>query len=164
MPRKRTLTKQSPKKKGAPSRRYKNDPIKRSGFEDKFNTTADMRGWGVAYEPIRLPYIVPEQKKHYLPDFVFDPRALKVVPKITCIDDLRGMIVCETKGLFTAADRKKMLLVKEAYPWMDIRMVFQADNWITKAKKMRYSEWAERHGFMWYVGHAPPADWFVKTK
>lgn len=157
-PKRNRYTKKSGAKKTKPPKR---EPIKRSGFEDDFFMTATLRGWEVAFEPIRLPYVVPEQKRHYLPDFVFDPKALKVLPTITSIEDLRGKIIIETKGLLTAKDRAKMLLVKKTYPWMDIRMVFQRDNWVTNTKKMRYSQWAERHGFPWYVGHAPPESWFL---
>lgn len=64
------------------------------------------------------------------------------------------------KGILDAGTRKKMRLVRAAYPHLDIRFIFQADNWVTKAKKQRYSQWAEANGFKWWVGTCPPEEWF----
>lgn len=156
---KRTL---SPVKQRAQKRKreQKESTGYRSGFEQTFITNMEARGWGMAYEPIRLPFIEPEKKRHYVPDFVFDPKTKKQVPNIQSIADLYGKIIVETKGLLSVADRGKAKLVKQTYPELDIRFVFMADNWVTKAKKQRYSQWAEANGFKWWVGSCPPEEWF----
>ena len=41
-------------------------------------------------------------------------------------------IIIETKGRFTAADRRKHLLVRKQHPHLDIRFVFENSN----AKKL----------------------------
>jgi Phage endonuclease I len=161
MAKKKKPVKLSPVKQRAKARARKRDPNPyRSGFEQNFIRNMEARGWGLAYEPIRLPFIEPAKARHYVPDFVFDPKTKKQVPNITCIADLLGKIILENKGLLDAATRKKMKLVKEAYPDLDIRFVFMADNWVTKTKKQRYSQWAEANGFKWWVGTCPPEEWF----
>lgn len=133
----------------------------RSGFERTFMANMEARGWGMAYEPIRLPFVVPAVQRHYIPDFVFDPQSKTVVPNIQDISELKGKIILELKGVLDQNTRSKMARIKEAYPDLDIRFVFMADNWITKAKKQRYSQWAEANGFGWFVGSCPPPEWFT---
>lgn len=132
----------------------------RSGFEETFYNNMEARGWGMAYEPIRLPFIEPAKHRHYVPDFVFDPKTKRRAPDIKGIDDLVGKIILENKGYLSAQDRSKYKMVRAAYPHLDIRFIFQADNWVTKAKKQRYSQWAEANGFKWWVGTCPPEEWF----
>mgnify|MGYP003525181812 FL=1 len=64
----------------------------------------------------------------------------------------------ESKGKFTAQDRKKMVLVKEQNPEADIRLLFMRDNYLTTQKKSKYSTWAIRNDFTFavsYSGHVP---------
>lgn len=81
-------------------------------------------------------------EKKYYPDFVINPG-----------ED--GEFYIELKGWFKPTDRTKMLAVKESNPNLDIRLVFQNDNWLTKNKKQRYSDWANKHGFKYSVGSIP---------
>ena len=142
-------------------RRPKDEPNPyRSGFEQHFMVNMDARGWGLAYEPIRLPFVEPAKQRHYVPDFVFDPKTKRQVPKINDVSELNGKIILELKGVLDSATRSKMKRVRAAYPDLDIRFVFMADNWVTKAKKQRYSQWAEANGFKWWVGTCPPEEWF----
>jgi DNA-directed RNA polymerase subunit RPC12/RpoP len=68
-------------------------------------------------------------------------------------------VVVEIKGKFTGEMRTKMLAVRRCNPDLDIRMLFQADNWLTRKKKQRYSDWCERNGFTYHVGEQVPSDW-----
>lgn len=122
--------------------RFKKERGKRSGFELEVEAVLQKKYKRVAYEQEYLEYVVPEKVQRYLPDFI--------------ISKGRKTIYFESKGRFTAADRKKLLLVKESHPKLDLRLLFQADNWLTKKHKSRYSDWARKHGFAFHV-------WNLKT-
>jgi len=63
-------------------------------------------------------------------------------------DKYGNKIYIEAKGRFTSSDRTKMLRVKELHPDKDIRLVFMQDNYLTKRKIKRYTEWATDNGFI----------------
>lgn len=65
----------------------------------------------------------------------------------------------EVKGKFTAANRSRMEAVLKSYPGIDLRFLFQADNWITKAHKSRYSDWCKKLGVKYHVGEEVPQGW-----
>lgn len=69
----------------------------------------------------------------------------------------------ETKGYFRPEDRKKLLSVVKNNPNIDLRILFQQDNYLTKAKTSRYSDWAEKKGFKWAVGSIPD-EWLEEIK
>ena len=98
----------------------------------------------VAYETEKISYVVYQT---YLPDFIV---TLKSGRKI----------YLEAKGYWDAADRRKLKLVKEQNPDLDIRLVFQANNKIHKNSNTRYSDYCDRHGITYSVG-VIPEDWFV---
>ena len=100
----------------------------------------DKRGLVFQYETQARPYRI---EAVYTPDFILP----------TC--------VVETKGLFSATDRRKMLAVKAAHPHVDIRLCFQnAKVKLSRApRSLTYGQWADRHGFVWCEGHIPTA-WF----
>jgi hypothetical protein len=57
----------------------------------------------------------------------------------------------EYKGKLDSVARKKLRAIKESNPGMDLRLVFEKpNNKLYRGAKMRYWEWAERHGFRWY--------------
>lgn len=87
-----------------------------------------------------LRYKVEEERK-YLPDFVI------------------GDVVVECKGRLTAADRKKLLLVRTQHPGLDLRLVFMyPNNKLSSKSKTRYWEWAEKNGFKW-ADKFVPKEW-----
>lgn len=87
----------------------------------------------VAYEPDVLPYKIPESLHKYKPDF-----------RIT------DTMYIEAKGKFVAADRQKMLLVKEQHPNLKICILFQnAFEKIRKGSKTTYAMWCDKHGIEW---------------
>lgn len=106
----------------------------RSGFELKVAKALDARKVKYEYEETKIAYEVPVTKRTYTPDF-----------------KLPNGIFIEAKGRFTAADRKKMSLVIEQNPDLDIRMLFMLDNTLSKSSKTTYSMWSEKRNIKYHV-------------
>ena len=86
------------------------------------------------YEPIKLPYVI---QSNYIPDFV----------------DAEKKRIVESKGLFDAADRRKLLAVKAAHPDWTIEIWFTNPNkTISKQSKTTYADWCKKNGFVWKEG------------
>lgn len=100
----------------------------RSKFEHTFASTYP----GLAYEQDKLKYVIPASKHNYTPDF-------KVNDKL----------YCETKGLWKPADRKKLQLVKESNPDVEVIMVFMKPD-LKATGKLTYAQWCEKNGFRWF--------------
>jgi len=101
----------------------------RSKFESKLASTMPA---DITYESLKIKYIVPESNHTYTPDFHIPNTNIHI----------------EAKGKFTAAERKKMLLVKEQHPELRFVMVFQrSQNTLSKVSKTTYKMWAEKNGF-----------------
>jgi len=100
----------------------------------------------ISYEVDKFTYTVPSTKHTYTPDF-----------KISDTEYI------ESKGLWDAADRKKMKLVKEQYPHITFYMLFQnAHKKLSKTSKTTYAMWCEKNGIPY--GHFPkgiPKEWLV---
>ena len=64
-------------------------------------------------------------------------------------------IVIEAKGRFTAADRKKILAVTETNPLVEVRMLFQIDQKLSKGRKKRYSDWCDDNDIRYSIGTIP---------
>ena len=108
----------------------------RSKFEVQMAKRLEELGIPFTYESSKLKYIVPEVTRTYTPDFQ--------------LIDLGKYDYIETKGRFTAADRKKMLLVKLHNPAVKILMVFQNPNvTLSKISKTTYAEWCDKHDIEW---------------
>ena len=114
----------------------------RSKYEEDVCGRLDKAKIPFDYETINLHYQVTEQRK-YIPDVI-----------------LPNGIIIELKGRFTAKDRKKMLLVINQHPDLDIRMVFQNDGWTTKLKKQKYSEWCIKRKIKYCIGKIPK-EWLL---
>ena len=115
----------------------------RSGLEDKISEQLKFTGKSWSYETEKLKYTVPERVATYTPDFIL-------------IKKDGSKMYIETKGRFTTADRKKMKLVKEANPELDIRILFQTpNNKIIKTSKTTYADWADKHGYLWAAKEIP---------
>lgn len=131
-------------------RKSHGDLTLRSNLEKKVATFLDKHSAaGYGYEDQVLHYVVPESKHKYTPDFT-----------------LPNGIIVEVKGRLTAADRKKMLLVREHNPDKDIRFLFAVDNKISKSSKTTYGSWAEKKGFKYHVSKDGklPAQWLTERK
>ena len=84
-----------------------------------------------SFEPHYIEYTWLEYKK-YLPDFL-----------------LPNGIFLEVKGRFKLEDRKKHLFIKEMYPDLDIRFVFDNPNGkLNKGGKSSYADWCTKNGFL----------------
>jgi Phage endonuclease I len=93
-----------------------------------------QHGLEEGYEKDTLKYVMPESRHSYTPDF----------------KPWSKPIYLETKGHFTAADRKKMKLVVAQHPDKTFIMVFgRAANTITKKSKTTYGDWCNKAGILW---------------
>lgn len=115
----------------------------RSGLERTVKDQLETAGIGYEYESEKIEYrrrVVSGvcgkcghfnvyQKRKYTPDFI-----------------LANGIRIEVKGRLTAADRAKLLAVKEQHPDLDLRILFGANNKLNKNKPQRYMDWASQHG------------------
>lgn len=111
--------------------RFYRSGSRRSGFEELFHKKLPH----LKFESAKLEYIVPAKKHKYTPDFYCD----------------KNCVFYETKGRFTAEDRKKMKFVVDQNPEVTIIMVFQDPNRkLTKAPKSKtYWQWCEANGIKW---------------
>ena len=106
----------------------------------------ELAGHSFRYEEQVIRYLKPAKKSRYTPDFVLD----------------NGIIV-ETKGLFKTEDRQKMLLIKDQYPDLDIRMVFSnSRSKISKGSRTTYAMWCESKGFPYADKFIPP-EWLEEV-
>ena len=113
----------------------------RSKFEKDIATALKKKKVKFKYESTKIKYTKPVTSHVYNPDFT-----------------LPNGIIIETKGRFTASDRKKHLLVREQHPEFDIRLVFQNANVrLSKASNTTYGDWADKNGFIWANKEIPAA-------
>lgn len=116
---------------------------KRSGYEEHVAKGLEERNVPYEYEAETLFYIkppVPAKEGRYTPDFTIKKKD-------------GSLMYIESKGRFSAADRKKMALVKAQNPDADIRLLFMRDDYLTSKKKSKNSTWAAKHGFPWAVSY-----------
>lgn len=67
----------------------------------------------------------------------------------------------EAKGKLTGANRRRLVAWKAYFPEETLRIVFMADNKLSKGAKSRYSQWAEKAGFEYCVGFSKiPQEWY----
>jgi hypothetical protein len=106
-----------------------------SGYRNPYEARcARDLGPGYQYEPVKLPYRL---ECSYLPDFV----------------DIAGKRIVEAKGLFDAADRRKLLAVKAQHPDYSIEIWFtNPERTISKLSKTRYRDWCDKHDITWKAG------------
>jgi len=119
----------------------------RSGLEEKVANALTEAGIPFTYEKTKVKYIKPASEHQYTPDFVLD----------------NGIII-ETKGLFTAEDRQKHMLVKRQHPHLDIRFVFSnSKQRLSKASRTTYAMWCVKNGYM-YADKVIPEDWLKERR
>jgi len=107
--------------------------VHRSLYEDETAALLTKCKVDFEYETLQLTYRIPESVHKYTPDFI-----------------LRNGIILECKGVLDLETRKKMKLVIEQNPALDIRMVFQRpQNKLTKASKTTYAKWCEKNSIKW---------------
>jgi hypothetical protein len=113
----------------------------RSGLELKVAQELDEQGVAYLYEKVKIEW-EDLSYRTYTPDFV-----------------LNNGIIIETKGQFTAADRRKHLAIKKQHPKLDIRFVFEnSRRKLRKGAKSTYAEWCVKYDFLYY-DRIIPEDW-----
>jgi hypothetical protein len=113
----------------------------RSGLELKVAQELDEQGVAYLYEKVKIEW-EDLAYRTYTPDFV-----------------LNNGIIIETKGQFTAADRRKHLAIKKQHPKLDIRFVFEnSRRKLRKGAKSTYAEWCVKYDFLYY-DRIIPEDW-----
>ena len=115
----------------------------RSGLELEAATFLETRQKIVSYEKLKIEW---EDLKYrtYTPDFELD----------------NGIII-ETKGLFSAGDRRKHIEIQKQHPKLDIRFVFSnANSKLYKGAKSRYCDWCEKNDFL-YSHRLIPQEWLT---
>jgi hypothetical protein len=111
-----------------------NNVVLKSGLEEVVYKFLKNNCCEFGYESLKVAYSVPDQKKIYKPDF-----------------PIFNSFIVETKGQFNSADRKKMKLVKQQNPTLDIRFVFSnAKTRIGKKSQTTYAKWCEMFGFPYH--------------
>ena len=117
----------------------------RSGLEKTVEDDLKQLNVDVKYESIKIEWEDLCYRK-YTPDFL-----------------LPNGIIVETKGLFTAADRRKHLLVQKQHPELDIRFVFSSSKRrLSKVSKTTYAGWCEKYNFL-YADKKIPEDWIKEA-
>ena len=113
----------------------------RSGLELKVSQYLEENKVDYKYEQVKIEW-EDLAYRTYTPDFVLD----------------NGIII-ETKGMFTAADRRKHLAIKKQHPDLDIRFVFEnSRRKLRKGAKSSYAEWCHKYDFRYY-DRIIPEDW-----
>lgn len=116
----------------------------RSGLEDQLNEQLTAQGIDGEYEQHKIKYVKPATNHTYTPDF-----------------RLPNGIFIETKGRFVTEDRKKHLLIKEQYPHLDIRFIFQNSKAkLRKGSKTTYADWCIKYGFQ-FADKTIPTEWYL---
>lgn len=106
---------------------------RRSKLELKFEDILIANETEYEYEVTVIPYIVPESKHKYTVDWTL----------------LNGTLV-ETKGyLSDHQERNKYVLLKQQYPDLDLRFVFDNPNKLCGGTKYTHAKWADKHNIPW---------------
>ena len=113
----------------------------RSGLEEKIGKFLDKNA---------IPYLYEVQKFHYVTESNYTPDFF-----------LPNGVIIEAKGFLKPTDRRKMVAVKQQHPELDIRFIFQRNNYLTKQSKTTYGDWATKHGFPWCIYPNVPPEWLV---
>lgn len=106
---------------------------RRSKLELKFEDILIANQAEYDYEITVIPYTVPESKHKYTVDWTF-----------------ANGILCETKGFLSDhQERNKYVLLKQQYPDLDLRFVFDNPNKLCGGTKYTHAKWADKHNFPW---------------
>jgi len=104
---------------------------RRSRLEERFELLIKDAQVEYGYEVTKIPYTVPESKHTYTVDW-----------------SINNGVLIETKGyLSDHRERHKYVLLKEQYPDLDLRFVFDNENKLCGGTKMTHAKWAQKYGF-----------------
>lgn len=120
---------------------YRNGYGYRSGLESSIQEQLLELNIPVKYEQVKIEW-EDLMYRTYTPDFI-----------------LPNGIIVESKGRFTAEDRRKHLAVKAQHPELDIRFVFtNPKSKLAKGAKTTYGHWCDKHGYK-YAAKLIPNEW-----
>ena|SRR6056300_212482 len=118
----------------------------RSGLENTVLDSLKSRKCNAQYECMKIEWEELNYRT-YTPDFL-----------------LPNGIIIETKGRFTAEDRKKHLEIQKQHPTLDIRFVFTNSRAkIRKGSKTSYADWCTKNNFL-YADKDVPQEWLDERK
>lgn len=113
----------------------------RSGLELKVKDFLVEHNIPVKYECLKIEW-EDLMYRTYTPDFI-----------------LPNGIIIETKGRFTADDRRKHISIKKQHPKLDIRFVFESSKRkLSKGAKTTYAKWCEKNKFQ-FCDRVIPEEW-----
>jgi hypothetical protein len=119
----------------------------RSWFEVDIALDALEMEYVFGYELQHIIWKEPEKLRKYKPDYWFQKKD-------------GSLLVVEAKGRWTAQDRKKICYVTEQHPNLDLRMLFERDNTLSKSPNSKhYTEWCDKKGIRYAVGRKIPEEW-----
>lgn len=134
----------------------------RSKFESRIGKDLRDAGMPFDYEAFSYEYDEPLRKNRARCSEC-DSTALVRTGWYTPDFFLENGVIIETKGRFTAADRRKMLAVKLEHPTLDIKMLFMRDNKIHKNSTTFYSDWCMEHDYDFAIGSIKP-EWLKECQ
>lgn len=113
----------------------------RSGLEDTLAQQLKDAKIKAEYETVKIEW-EDLMYRTYTPDFV-----------------LPNGVIVESKGRFTAEDRRKHLKIKQQHPNLDIRFVFSNSRAkLSKGAKSSYADWCNKHKYL-YSDKTIPEEW-----
>ena len=113
----------------------------RSGLEKKLADELKALKIKFSYESLKIEW-EDLAYRTYTPDYILD----------------NGIII-ESKGMFTAADRRKHLAIQRQHPKLDIRFIFEnSRRKLRKGAKSTYAEWCIKYNFR-YGTRVVPEEW-----
>jgi len=131
----------------------------RSKYEANIAKDLKARRIKFEYETVKIPYYLSKKGR-----CKFCSSGVVFVHKVYTPDFIIGSLIIEAKGRFVSSDRTKMLAAKKANPNLDIRMLFMRDQWCTKKKRKRYSDWCNDHNIPFAFGTALPKSWLRESR
>jgi len=135
----------------------------RSGFEAAVAAGLTTRGIAFEYENLTFKLEVPAGRKFKCPgcELVYSgTKPLRYTPDfvIETPEHPERILVIETKGRFTARDRK-VALAMERIETVDYHLLFQRNNRLAKGSNTTYVEWCTENGITCAVGTHVPSVW-----
>ena len=130
-------------------------PVHASKLEDTVIQNLKDRGVAFEYEPETFTYSRPIRGAKC---DTCGGNGASVVRRYT--PDLRiGNVYVEIKGKLDSDTRSKMEDFVSGSPGIDLRFLFQRDNWLTGKHKHKNSDWAKKLGVKYHVGTEVPQEW-----
>ena len=123
-----------------------------SGFELDIAEDLKEKGEDFGYEEQTFELWLPVHRGHQCAECGHG----RVLKRANYTPDffLSNGIIVESKGRFTALDRRKAMAIVEQYD-VDYRLVFEYDNKLSRSAKQRYSEWCEKQGIKYAIKRVP---------